>query len=125
MIVIYPTILYVAKVDNIDISSITELLEKLHNYDGDHDLTVSIISDLKKILDYSENKELSFDEKISLLGNMRLDKTKFGESAYQTKKLVIPCKGKNFSLKIYGMSSDYLSIESFGFVFKLGKVKED
>lgn len=77
------------------------------------------------IYDYTENKELSFDEKISLLGNMRLDKTKLGESTYQTKKLVIPCKGKNFSLKIYGMSSDYLSIESFGFVFKLGKVKED
>ena len=77
------------------------------------------------IYDYTENKELSFDEKISLLGNMRLDKTKLGESSYQTKKLIIPCKGKNFAIKIHGMSSDYLSIESFGFVFKLGKVKED
>ena len=77
------------------------------------------------IYDYTEIKNLSFDEKISLLGNMRLDKTKLGESTYQTKKLIIPCKGKNFSLKIYGMSSDYLSIESFGFVCKLGKVKED
>ena len=77
------------------------------------------------IYDYTEVKDLSFDEKISLLGNMRLDRTKLGESAYQTKKLVIPCKGKNFSLKIHGMSSDYLSIESFGFVCKLGKVKED
>ena len=77
------------------------------------------------VYDYTENKELSFDEKISLLVNMRLDRTKLGESAYQTKKLIIPCKGKNFAIKIYGMSSDYLSIESFGFVFKLGKVKED
>lgn len=77
------------------------------------------------VYDYTENKELSFDEKVSLLGNMRLDKTKLGESTYQTKKLIIPSKGKNFALKIYGMSSDYLSIESFGFVFKLGKVKED
>lgn len=77
------------------------------------------------VYDYTENRDLSFDEKISLLGNMRLDRTKLGESSYQTKKLVIPCKGKNFSLKIYGMSSDYLSIESFGFVCKLGKVKED
>lgn len=77
------------------------------------------------VYDYSEDRELSFDEKISLLGNMRLDRTKLGESTYQTKKLIIPCKGKNFALKIYGMSSDYLSIESFGFVFKLGKVKED
>lgn len=77
------------------------------------------------IYDYTENKDLSFDEKISLLGNMRLDRTKLGESTYQTKKLIIPSKGKNFALKIYGMSSDYLSIESFGFVCKLGKVKED
>jgi len=77
------------------------------------------------IYDYTEVKALSFDEKISLLGNMRLDKTKLGESAYQTKKLIIPSKGKNFALKIYGKSSDYLSIESFGFVCKLGKVKED
>ena len=77
------------------------------------------------IYDYSEIRELSFDEKISLLGNMRLNNTKLGESTYQTKKLIIPCKGKNFSIKIYGKSSDYLSIESFGFVCKLGKVKED
>ena len=77
------------------------------------------------IYDYSETKQLSFDEKVSLLGSMRLDRTKLGESSYQTKKLIIPCKGKNFSIKIYGMSSDYLSIESFGFVYKLGKVKED
>lgn len=77
------------------------------------------------IYDYSEDRQLSFDEKISLLGNMRLDRTKLGSSTYQTKKLVIPCKGKNFALKIYGRSSDYLSLESFGFVCKLGKVKED
>ena len=77
------------------------------------------------IYDYTEAKELSFDEKMSLLGNMRLDKTKLGQSTYQTKKLIIPSKGKNFALKIYGKSSDYLSIESFGFVCKLGKVKED
>lgn len=77
------------------------------------------------IYDYTAIRELSFDEKISLLGNMRLDRTKLGQSAYQTKKLIIPSKGKNFALKIYGKSADYLSIESFGFVFKLGKVKED
>ncbi len=77
------------------------------------------------VYDYTEVKALSFDEKISLLGNMRLDKTKLGESTYQTKKLIVPCKGKNFSIKIKGQSSDYLSIESFGFIFKLGKVKED
>ena len=77
------------------------------------------------VYDYDIIKELNFTEKISLLGNMRLNKTKLGESTYETRKLVIPTRGKNFTIKIYGESSDYLSIESFGFTFKLGKVREE
>lgn len=73
---------------------------------------------------YKEIKDLSVDERVSLLGNMRLDYTKLGEGVYQTRKLIIPKKAKNFSMFIYGESSDYLSIESLGFVCKLGKVKE-
>lgn len=76
------------------------------------------------VYDYTEEKQLKFNEMVSLLGNMRLDNTKLGESTYETKKLVIPCKGKNFTIKIYGESDDYLSIESLGFAYKLGKVKE-
>ena len=76
------------------------------------------------VQDYEYVKNLKIDERISLLGNMRLDKTKLGEGKYQTRKLVIPKKCKNFTLEIYGESNDYLSIESFGFVCKLGKVKE-
>ena len=77
------------------------------------------------IYDYTDSKILTFNEASSMLGNMRLSHTKLGESTYETKKLVIPCKGKNFTLKIYGESSDSLGIESFGFVFKLGKVREE
>lgn len=77
------------------------------------------------VYDYTENKQLSFNEMESLLGNMRLGKTKLGESAYETRKLVIPARGKNFTVKIYGESDDHLSIESFGFTFKLGKVREE
>ena len=55
---------------------------------------------------------------------MRLDKTRLGETTYETKKMVVPAKGKNFTIKIYGESGDFLSIESFGFLHKLGKVKE-
>lgn len=73
---------------------------------------------------YKEIKDLTIDERVSLLGNMRLDYTKLGEGVYQTRKLIIPKKAKNFSMFVYGESSDYLSIESFGFVCKLGKVKE-
>lgn len=74
--------------------------------------------------EYKEEKDLTIDEKVSLLGNMRLDNTKLGEGIYQTRKLVIPNKAKNFSMLVYGDSSDYVSFESFGFVCKLGKVKE-
>ena len=55
---------------------------------------------------------------------MRLSATKLGDGTYQTRKLVIPKKAKNFALLTYGESSDYISFESFGFVCKLGKVKE-
>lgn len=77
------------------------------------------------VYDYTGDKILEFNEMTSLLGNLRLNNTKLGNTSYETKKLIIPSKGKNFNIKIYGESSDYLSIESFGFVFKLGKVKED
>ena len=78
------------------------------------------------IYDYTENKVLDFNEKVSLLGNMRLSHTRLGESDYETRKIIVPsCKAKNIVVKIYGVSADYLSIESLGFVFKLGKVKED
>lgn len=74
--------------------------------------------------EYEENRELSFNEGVSLLGNMRLDNTALGLSSYETRKLIVPAKGKNFSVRIVGESGDFLGIESFGFVFKLGKVKE-
>lgn len=77
------------------------------------------------VQEYEDNKELTIDEKISLLGNMRLDRTKLGEGLYQTRKLVIPKKAKNFAILISGDSSDYVSLESIGYVCKLGKVKEN
>lgn len=76
------------------------------------------------VQEYREVRDLTIDERVSLLGNMRLDYTKLGEGIYQTRKLIIPKKAKNFTIFTYGESSDYLSIESFGFVCKLGKVKE-
>ena len=76
------------------------------------------------IQDYSENREMFFDEAISVLGNMRVSQTRLGESSYETRKLIVPAKGKNFTIKILGESKDALGIESLGFVFKLGKVKE-
>lgn len=74
--------------------------------------------------EYKEVKDLTIDERMSLLGNMRLDRTKIGEGLYQTRKLVIPRKAKNFAILISGDSTDYISIESIGYVCKLGKVKE-
>ena len=76
------------------------------------------------VQEYTDVKDLTIDERVSLLGNMRLSITRLGDGTYQTRKLVIPKKAKNFSLLTYGESSDYISFESFGFVCKLGKVKE-
>lgn len=76
------------------------------------------------VYNYTEKKELGFNEMLSILGNMRLSDTKFGESDYETRKIIVPAKGKNFTIKLYGESDDHLSIESFGFVCKLGKVRE-
>lgn len=76
------------------------------------------------VYEYEENRELNFNEKVSLLGNMRLNHTSLGESTYETRKIVVPAKGKNFSFRFQGESNDSLSIESIGFVVKLGKVKE-
>lgn len=76
------------------------------------------------VQEYKEIKDLTIDERVSLLGNLRLDYTKLGEGVYQMRKLIIPKKAKNFAILTFGESSDYLSIESFGFVCKLGKVKE-
>lgn len=76
------------------------------------------------VYDYTGERILSLDEVNSVLGNIRLDETALGEGKYQVKKLVIPKKAKNFSCRLYGNTDDYLSLESFGFVCKLGKVKE-
>lgn len=77
----------------------------------------------KKDLEFT-GQNLEFSERVALLGTMRLDNTRLGEGTYETKKLIVPAKGKNFSVKIYGESDDFLSIESLGFTCKLGKVKE-
>ena len=90
---------------------------EIYNYYID-ELTGTVVQE------YREIKNLTIDERASLLGNMRLNYTKLGEGVYQTRKLVIPKKARNFMMIIYGESSDYLSIESLGFVCKLGKVKE-
>lgn len=74
--------------------------------------------------EYVENRELIFNEKLSILGNMRTDYTKLGESTYEVRKLVVRGKGNNFGIKIQGESSDPLKIDSFGYIFKIGKVKE-
>ena len=79
----------------------------------------------KVVYDYTEVSNLTIDERVSVLGNMRLGDTRLGEGNYQTIKMIVPSKGKNFKVKMYGKNKDYISLESFGFVSKLGKVKQD
>lgn len=79
----------------------------------------------KVVYDYTTEHNLTIDERVSILGSMILGDTRLGQGQYQTKKLVLPAKGKNFKIKLYGKNKDYMSLESFGFVSKLGKVKQD
>lgn len=79
----------------------------------------------KIVYDYTEVSNLTIDERVSVLGNMKLNETKLGEGNYQTIKMIVPSKGKNFKIKMYGKNKDYMSLESFGLVSKLGKVKQD
>ena len=37
----------------------------------------------------------------------------------------MPKKAKNFAIRIYGDSDEFLTLDSFGMVCKLGKVKQD
>ena len=79
----------------------------------------------KVVYDFAEISNLTIEERASVLGNITLNHTRLGEGNYQTIKMVIPSKGKNFKIKMYGQNKDYISLESFGFVSKLGKVKQD
>ena len=76
------------------------------------------------ILEYVKEENLDINGTLSILGNIMLDKTKLGESTYQTVKMIVPAKGKNFSIRIYGHSEEFLTLDSFGLVCKLGKVKQ-
>lgn len=102
-----------------------ELYKDGHIVNDPKKYTVSIDEATGQVLyNYEAENYLSFDEAVSTLGNFRLGYTPLGKTTYQTKKLVLPAKGKNFYINISGFSSDKLTIESVGFVFKLGKVKQ-
>ena len=74
---------------------------------------------------YDKDKNLEVNGTLSLLGSIVLDKTKLDKSVYQTIKMVMPKKAKNFAIRIYGDSDEFLTLDSFGMVCKLGKVKQD
>ena len=77
------------------------------------------------IYDYTVEPNISVEPRLSLLGDINIGKTKLGEGIYQTLKMITPAKGKNFKVRLYGDNKDIISLESFGFVSKLGKVKQD
>ena len=76
------------------------------------------------ILDYNVEENLDIEGNLSIAGSLVVAKTKLDESTYQTIKMVIPKKGKNFVFRIYGSSEEFLKIDSLGLVCKLGKVKQ-
>lgn len=76
------------------------------------------------VLDYTAEENLNIEGVLGKLGGLLIDKTRPGEGNYQTIKMVIPKKGKNFTFRMYGDSKEFLTVESFGLVCKLGKVKQ-
>lgn len=76
------------------------------------------------VLDYTAEENLNIEGVLGRLGGLLVDKTRPGEGNYQTIKMVIPEKGKNFTIRMYGESQEFLTVESFGMVCKLGKVKQ-
>ena len=84
----------------------------------------SIDSNGSVVYDYVPDENLLIDASDSRLNLVQLNKGRYGEQIYQMRKFAIPAKGKNFSLKFYGKSSDNMELESIGMVCKLGKVKE-
>lgn len=76
------------------------------------------------VLEYYDEENMDVNGTLSILGNIIIDKTKLDVSTYQTIKMVVPKKGKNFAIRIYGDSEEFLTLDSFGLVCKLGKVKQ-
>lgn len=76
------------------------------------------------VLDYTAEENLDIEGVLGRLGGLLVDKTKPGEGMYQTIKMIVPKKGKNFNIRMYGESEEFLTLESFGMVCKLGKVKQ-
>ena len=81
-------------------------------------------SDGSLVLDYTIEENLDIEGVLGKLGGLLVDKTRPGEGMYQTIKMIIPKKGKNFTLRMYGDCTEFLTLESFGMVCKLGKVKQ-
>jgi len=60
------------------------------------------------------------------LKDSELITTLFGEGVYNyhTKKMRLSAKGKNIALRLQASADDRLTIQSIGYVYKLGKIKE-
>lgn len=76
------------------------------------------VSELDGVITYQEqNPDIPSSEMLTTL---------YGEGVYRyhTKKMRLTARGKNIAIRITASSSDRLTIQSIGYIFKLSKIKE-
>jgi hypothetical protein len=59
------------------------------------------------------------------LGQLDLGIDKLGDTSTQTHKIVLAGKGKNITVEVYQKLDEYFGIQDIGYVYKIGKARED
>ena len=72
-----------------------------------------------------DNKDSNLDLGLAYLGNFDLGFDPLGDSQSQVHKVVLSSKGKNVSIEIEQTSNGFFGITSIGYLYKVGKVKEN
>lgn len=72
-----------------------------------------------------DNKESNLDLGLAYLGNFDLGFDPLGDSQSQVHKVVLSSKGKNVSIEIEQTSNGFFGITSIGYLYKVGKVKDN
>jgi hypothetical protein len=60
-----------------------------------------------------------------LLGDLNLGIDKLGDFNTQVHKIILAGKGKNITVEVYQKLDEYFGIQDIGYVYKMGKARED
>lgn len=73
-----------------------------------------------------DNGNIVYSDLDPVIGDSTPIETMFGDgiTKYHTKKFRASARGKNIAIRILSQAADKFSIQGFGFIYKLGKVRE-